>query len=193
MKDSSIISLKEVIDGTLQIEIRSLDEYVIMDLQKKSCEPINELGEILFDIYDYYNENKNCQADDPKSLYLFWECESCQYSLEFILNPNQIIGLKISYCPDIFAGIHTESELKLSVQTTLKALMENFLEEMKNTLSNYGFIGYKKRWQQHDFPIATFLKLYNLLHGKHKESTSLPRCLECLQKIVSKKFIFTDN
>ncbi len=192
MKDSSIISLKEVMDGTLQIEIRSSDEYVIMNLQKKSCEPINELGEILFDIYDYYNENKNCPADYPKSLYLFWECESCQYSLEFILNQDEKIDLRISYCPDIFAGIHTESKLKLSVQTTLKALMGNLFEEMKTILLNYGFIGYKKRWQQHDFPIAAFLKLYNLLHGKHQEATSLPRCLECLQKIVSKEFIFTD-
>jgi len=190
MKDSSIISFKEVIDGTLQIEIRSLDECVIITLQKKSCEPINELGEILFDIYDYYNEK--CPPDEPKSLYLFWEYESCQYSLEFILNSNQKIDLQISYCPDIFAGIHTESKLKLSVQTTLKDLMENLLEEMKNTLLNYGFVGYKKRWQEHDFPIATFLKLYNLLHGKHKETTSLPRCLECLQKIVSDEFIFID-
>ena len=162
-----------------------------MNLQKKHCEPINELGEILFDIYDYYNENP--ETNNPKSLYLFWECESCQYSLEFILNPNQIIDIKVSHCPDIFAGIHTESELKLSIQTTLKNLMENLLEEMKNTLLSYGFIGYKNRWQQHDFPVATFLKLYNLLHGKYKDPTSLPRCIECLQKIVSKEFIFTDN
>ena len=70
--------------------------------------------------------------------------------------------------------------------------MENLLEEMKNILLNYGFVGYKKRWQEHDFPIATFLKLYNLLHGKHKEATSFPRCLECLQKIVSNEFIFID-
>lgn len=191
MEKSSIISLKEVIDGTLRIEICSSNECVIMDLQKKHCEPINELGEILFDIYDYYNETP--ETDTTKSLYLFWECDPCQYSLEFILNPSQIIDINVSYCPDIFAGIHTESELKLSIQTTLKILMENFLEEMKNTLLNYGFIGYKKRWQRHDFPIATFLKLYNLLHGKYKEPTSLPRCLECLQKIDSKEFIFTDN
>jgi len=191
MGESSIISLKEVINGTLQIEICSSDECIFMNLQKKHCEPINELGEILFDIYDYYNENS--ETNNPKSLYLFWECESCQYSLEFILNPNQIIDIKVSHCPDIFAGIHTESELKLSIQTTLKNLMENLLEEMKNTLLSYGFIGYKNRWQQHDFPVATFLKLYNLLHGKSKDPTSLPRCFECLQKIVSKEFIFTDN
>jgi hypothetical protein len=190
MEKNSIISLKEVVNGTLQIEICSLDECFIMDLQKKYCEPINELGEILFDIYDYYN--KNSQLDDTRSLYLFWECESYQYSLEFILNPNQTIELKVSYCPDIFAGIHTESELKISVHTNLKNLMENFLEEMKKTLLSYGFIGYRKRWQQHDFPIATFLKLYNLLHGKYKDPTSLPRCLECLQKMVSKEFIFLE-
>ncbi len=190
MKNSPIIRINEIIDGTLQIKISSLDKCVIMNLQKKHCEPINELGEILFDIYDYYN--KNPETDKSKSLYLFWECESCQHSLEFILNPNQIIDINVNYCPDIFAGIHTERELKLSIQATLKNLMENLLDEMKETLLNYGFIGYKKRWQQHDFPIATFLKLYNLLHGKHKEPTSLPRCLECLQKIVSKEFIFTD-
>jgi hypothetical protein len=191
MGKSSIISLKEVINGTLQIEIRSSNECIVMNLRKKYCEPINELGEILFDIYDYYNENP--ETNNSKSSYLFWECESCQYSLEFILNPNQIIDIKVSHCPDIFAGIHTESELKLSIQTTLKDLMENLLEEMKNTLLNYGFIGYKNRWQQQDFPVATFLKLYNLLHGKYKDPTSLPRCIECLQKIVSKEFIFTDN
>jgi len=191
MEKDSILSIKEVIDGTLQIEMRSSNESVIMDLQKKHCEPINELGEILFDIYDYYNENS--QLKNSKTLYLFWECDFYQYSLEFILNPNQVIDIQLSYCPDIFAGIHTESELKLSVQITLRALMENLLDEMKNTLLNYGFIGYKKRWQQHDFPIATFLKLYNLLHGKFKEPTSLPRCLECLQKIVSNEFIFIDN
>ena len=191
MKDNSIISLKKIINGTLQIEICSLKKCIVMNLQKKSCEPINELGEILFDIYDYYN-NEKCQSDNPKSLYIFWQCESCQYSLEFILNQNEKIDFQISFCPDIYAGIRTENELQLSIQTTLKALMENLLEEMKNTLLNYGFIGYKKRWQEHDFPIATFLKLYNLLHGKHKETTSLPRCLECLQKIVSDEFIFID-
>ena len=191
MGKSSIINLKEVVDGTLQMEICSPDECFIMDLQKKYCDPINELGEVLFDIYDYYNENSN--AEDSKSLYIFWECDPYQYTLEFILNPDQQVELKVSYCPDVFAGIHTESELKLCVHTNLKNLMENFLEEMKNTLLNYGFIGYKKRWQQHDFPIATFLKLYNLLHGRYQEPTSLPRCLECLQKIASKEFIFTDN
>lgn len=191
MEKKSIISLKEVINGTLQIEICSPDECIVMSLERKYSEPINELGEILFDIYNYYNENS--QINDSKSLYLFWECDSHQYSLEFILNPKQIIDIQVSYCPDIFAGIHTESELKLSIKTTLKDLMENFLDEMKNTLLNYGFIGYKKRWQEHDFPIATFLKLYNLLHGKHKNPTSFPCCLECLQKIVSNEFIFTDN
>ena len=191
MGKSSIISLKEVANGTLQMGICSSDECFIMDLQKKHCEPINELGEVLFDIYNYYNENP--AAKDSRSLYVFWECDPYQYTLEFILNPNQQIELKVSYCPDVFAGIHTENELKLSVQTNLKNLMENFLEEMKNTLVNYGFIGYKKRWEQHDFPIATFLKLYNLLHGRYQEQTSLPRCLECLQKIASKEFIFTDN
>lgn len=191
MGENSIISLKEVINGMLQIEVHSSDECIIMNLQKKYCEPINELGEILFDIYDYYNENP--ETTSSKSFYLFWECDPYQYSLEFILKPNQAIELKVSYCPDIFAGIHTESELKINVQTTLKDLMENFLKEMKKTLLNYGFIGYRKRWQQHDFPIATFLKLYNLLHERHKEATSLPRCLECLQKIVSKDFIFMDN
>lgn len=187
----SIISLKEVINGKLQLEIHSSDESIIINLQKKYCEPINELGEILFDIYDYYNENS--QSEDSKSLYLFWECEACQYTLKFILNQDEKIDFQVNYCPDIFAGIQTESELKLSVQTTLKALMENFLEEMKNTLLNYGFIGYKRRWQQHDFPIATFLKLHNLLHGEHKKTNSLPCCLECLQKIVSKESIFMDN
>ena len=191
MENKSIISLKEIKDGTLQLEICSVNECILMSLQKKYCEPINELGEILFDIYNHYNENSH--AHDSKILYLFWECDPHQYSLEFILKANQIIEIQVSYCPDVFAGIHTESELKLSIETSLKDLMENFLDEMKNTLLNYGFIGYKKRWERHDFPIATFLKLYNLLHGKHKEPTSLPRCLECLQKIASDEFIFTDN
>lgn len=190
MKKNSIINLKEVIDGRLQIEINSSNDSLLMDLQKKHCEPINELGEILFEIYDHYNEDQ--QPNDSKSLYLFWECDSSQYSLEFILHPKQLIDLKVSYCPDIFAGIHTESELKISVQMTLKDLMEDFLKEMKNVLLNYGFIGYRKRWQRHDFPIATFLKLYHLLHGEYKEATSLPPCLECLQKIVKKELIFTD-
>jgi len=191
MGKCSIISLKEVIDGTLQMEMCSESECIAMTLHKKHCEPINELGEILFDIYDHYNENST--ADTSKSLYLFWESESYQYSLEFVLNPDQTIIIKLSYCPDIFAGIHTESELKLSVQTNLKNLMENLLEEMKKILLAYGFVGYRNRWQQHDFPVATFLKLYNILHGKHQEPTSLPRCLECLQKIVSKEFIFIDK
>ena len=191
MGKSSVISLKEIIDGTLHMEICSPDECFSMELQKKHCEPINELGEILFDIYDYYNENPD--AAGSKNLYIFWECESCQYSLEFILNPGQVINININHCPDIFAGIHTESELKLSIKTNLKHLMENLLEEMKNILLAYGFVGYRRRWQQHDFPIATFLKLYNILNGRHQEPTSLPRCLECLQKMVSKDFIFIED
>ena len=188
----SIICLKEVIDGTLQIEIRSSDEHIIMNLQKKFCNPLSELGEILFDIYNYY-ENGNCQTVDSKSMYLFWESESCQYSLEFILNQNQVINLKICHCPDIFAGIHTESELKLNIQIKLKTLMENFLEGMKKLLLHYGFIGYKKRWQKHDFPIAIFLKLYNLLYGKPEGSNSLPCYLECLQKMLFGKFRYQNN
>ena len=191
MGKNSIIGLKEVIDGTLQMEMCSASECITLKLHKKHCEPINELGEILFDIYNYYNEN--IETDVSESLYLFWECESYQYSLEFVLNPDQTITINISYCPDIFAGIHTESELQLSIQTNLKSLMENMLEEMKKILLTYGFVGYRKRWQQHDFPVATFLKLYNILNGRHQEPTSLPRCLECLQKMVSKEFIFIDN
>jgi len=56
---------------------------------------------------------------------------------------------------------------------------------MKKLLLHYGFIGYKKRWQKHDFPIAIFLKLYNLLYGKPEGSNSLPCYLECLQKMLS--------
>ena len=193
MENSSIISVKELTDGKLKLEVHSSNEYITLDLLNKSCEPLTELGETLLNIYDYYNENKCRKASNPESFFLFWECDNYQYTLEFILNPDQAIEIKISYCPDIFAGIRTENELQLSVRTNLKVLLENLLEEMKTTLTKYGFVGYRNRWRQRDFPVAVFLKLYNLLHGAEHDPAFLPRCLECLKKIAGEDFFLIEN
>ncbi|MDD5596607.1 MAG: hypothetical protein PHV82_01600, partial [Victivallaceae bacterium] len=101
----------------------------------------------------------------------------------------------VIYCSDIFAGIQTDTEIKLRVRTTLDKLIKNFYEELRNTLLNYGFIGYRRRWRHHDFPVATFLKLYSLIHGRTPSPSSLPRCLKCLQEIAAENpgFLFTDK
>ncbi|MDD5698728.1 MAG: hypothetical protein PHH77_08955 [Victivallaceae bacterium] len=87
----------------------------------------------------------------------------------------------------IFAGIRTETELVLNVQTSLDALVENLFAEMKKLLLNYGFIEYKERWRRHDFPIAVFLKLYLLLNGRSLQSLSLPCCLEYFRAITTNR------
>lgn len=192
MEANSIISLKEVSNGRLQIEIHSPDEYLAMDLSSKSCDPLAEFGEVLLEIR---NHCRSCQAKGPRSFYLFWGCGALQYSLEFILRHDRSIDLLVGCCPDVFAGIQTETELKLHVRTTLDELVKNFYEEMRNILLNYGFIGYKRRWQRHDFPVAAFLKFYRLLYDSTPAPPALPRCLKCLQEIAAEnpEFIFTDQ
>jgi hypothetical protein len=192
MEENSIISLKEVNDGRLQVEIHSSGGCVSMDLNSKSCDPLAEFGETLLEIRNYCR----CRNDnEPRSFYLFWGCGSSQYSLEFIPHDENSVDLLVGCCSDVFAGIQTETELKLRIRATLDELIKNFYEEMKSTLLNYGFIGYRRRWLRHDFPIATFLKLYSMIYGHCLSPSSLPRCLKCLQEIAAEnpEFIFNDE
>jgi hypothetical protein len=41
------------------------------------------------------------------------------------------------------------------------------IEEASNILKQYGFVGYRETWYEHDFPISSYLKLKNyLITGK---------------------------
>lgn len=181
MGDSSIIRLPEVADGRIRLEIGSPSESVVMDLPHECGEPLSELGETLIEISSF----RNTSPGRSKSFFLFWQCDSRQYSLELILNPDRTVTLRVSCCPDIFAGIRTENEPVLSVRTTPEALAENLFAEMKKLLLNYGFIGYKERWRQHDFPIAVFLKLQLLLNRPAAPGVSLPCCLKHFRAAIA--------
>jgi hypothetical protein len=188
MANNSIISLSEIINGGIEIEMYSGDDKFVMNLHNKSCEPLAELGETLLQIEEYY-KNADSSGSFPKSFFIFWECRTYQYTLEFILKPAKEIEIQISHCPDIFAGIRTENELRLTLQAKFEKILYDFFDELQKTLLNYGFIGYKKRWQCHDFPIAMFLNLYSIINNTENQQTSLPRCLGYLQEIISCKHL----
>ncbi|MDD5698727.1 MAG: hypothetical protein PHH77_08950 [Victivallaceae bacterium] len=91
MNDCSIIRLIDVADGRMRIKINSLSGFVVMNLQNEFCEPLAELGETLLEISSASKEKLNT----PQSFFLFWQCDSCQYALEFILQPGKNIELQI--------------------------------------------------------------------------------------------------
>jgi hypothetical protein len=184
MNGNCIISLDGVENGAVRIKLNSATNNFVMNLHNKSCDPLTELGETLLQIHSYC-QNAESASSFPKSFFLFWECRNYQYTIEFILLDNKELELKTSYCPDIFAGIRTENELQLTVRTEIRNLLQNYFIQLKELLLNYGFIGYKSRWQRHDFPIAMFLKLYTVLNGTEHQQTDLPCCLHYLQTIIA--------
>ena len=184
MNENCVISLDGVENGAVRIKLNSGANNFVMNLHNKSCDPLTELGETLLLIHNYC-ENAKSNSSFPKSFFLFWECRNYQYTLEFILLNNTELELKTSYCPDIFAGIRTENELQLTAKTDVKDLLHNYFIQLKEMLLDYGFIGYKSRWQRHDFPIAMFLKLYTMINGTEKQQTDLPCCLHYLQTIIA--------
>ena len=184
MNENCVISLDGVENGAVRIKLNSDANNFTMDLHNKSCDPLTELGETLLQIHSYC-QNAESSSSFPKSFFLFWECRNYQYTLEFTLLNNNKVELKTSYCPDIFAGIRTENELQLTVITTVEDLLQDYFTQLKELLLEYGFIGYKSRWQRHDFPVSMFLKLYTILNDTEDQPTNMPCCLHYLKTIIT--------
>lgn len=185
MSNNTVIKLNNLVDGGIQIELCALNESFVMKLHNKSCEPLAELGETLLQINDYYLKADK-QACFPKSFYIFWECRHYQYTLEFILHEDRLVDIKLSYCPDIFAGIRTENELQLTVNAKLDILLDEYHNELRNLLLEYGFVGYKDRWKRHDFPISMFLKLHTTTQTCTAPQSRIPHGLMHLKQMIHK-------
>lgn len=183
MSENYTINLRGIDNGAVRIELNSDSGSFVLNLHNKSCDPLMEFGETLLQIHDYC-QNANTPASFPKAFFIFWECRNYQYTLEFTLSDNEEVELKISYCPDIFAGIRTENELQLIIKAKLKTFLQDYFEQLKKILLDYGFIGYKERWRRHDFPIAMFLRLYTIINDVKQHTDNLPCCLQYLQTII---------
>ncbi|MDD5728975.1 MAG: hypothetical protein PHV59_10465 [Victivallales bacterium] len=181
--NATTIRLREVDNGAVKIELNSGGGSFVLNLHNKSCDPLVEFGETLLQMYDY-SQSANTEASFPKNFFIFWECRNYQYTLEFTLLSKEDMELKISYCPDIFAGIRTENDLQLTILTRLETLLQDYFAQLKKILLAYGFIGYKDRWRRHDFPAAMFLRLYAVTNEAKITAGGIPCCLQYLQTII---------
>lgn len=181
MGESSVIVLKSIEEGWLEMEVLSSAESVSLRLPSQSCEPLAELGETILKLHAFYNSSDSNKSNSP--LYTFWEGDNWLYTWSFAPLQQREVEVEITYCPDIYAGIHTKTELKLSSKIPLEQLTLNLFNEMKQILLRYGFIGYKRKWKHHDFPIALFLRLYNTLTDVEKAAVDFPSEMGSLQQI----------
>ncbi|MFA7232237.1 MAG: hypothetical protein WC071_13275, partial [Victivallaceae bacterium] len=163
MSKRSVIVLKAVDDGWLEIEMIPLQEAekVVFKLPSESCEPLIDLTDSLLKINALYREDGGL-PEQTKGVYTFWEANPRMYTCAFIPKDQRQIGIELSCCSDMYAGIHTHDDTKLNTDVKLDILLNNFYEEMKSLLLRYGFTGYYENWGK-DFPLSIFLKLHTLV------------------------------
>jgi hypothetical protein len=83
------------------------------------------------------------------------------------------------------AGIHTKDELKMAIEITLDAMLENLYCELEQVLVRTGFVEYREKWRTHDFPIADFLRLRSIVHPECGPVESFRDELATLLEIVA--------
>jgi len=111
------------------------------------------LLQALVNINPLYTENTYIKHGST----LFWEEEpnGVYWDMRYVENGN--MQLKIEYEDE---G-NDEEELKtvLYTECSYDVFLNEVLQETEKLLKEYGIVGYKEMWVDHDFPLANFLKL----------------------------------
>lgn len=191
MAEDSVITINAIESGWLEMHVASSvtpGGIVVIRLPSASCDPLAELSAIFLDIAALYDPD-GAPAEPDLCFYIFWEIDPVMYSYVFSPEKQWRVGVELTCCYDIHAGIHLRHDVQLSAVVEFKLLVRNLYLEMRNVLNKYGLTGYREKWQKQDFPVSAFLKIYQLATGTPVISGDFASELKALQEILDKKDI----
>jgi hypothetical protein len=183
MQKKLMIEISSFANSILELTISAPQGNLIMKLGAEACDPLSELGKLLFDLHAVYEEPTRLGKDEP--CYLFWDGDGGQYTWCLTPGHDKTISIQINFCPDVAAGIYTDSVLKLAAVASLDELSDDLFCEMKKILELHSFNGYRHHWRQKDFPLGLFLKLSRLGNNEASNPPSLKNDLLQLEKILN--------
>jgi len=189
MAEDSVITINAIESGWLEMHVASSvtpGGLVVIRLPAASCDPLGELSAIFLDIAALYNQD-GVPAEPDLRFYIFWEIDPVMYSYVFSPEKRWQVGVELTCCSDIHAGIHVRHDVKFSALVEFRLLVLNLYLEMRNILKKYGLTGYREKWQKQDFPISAFLKIYQLATGTPVISGDFASEMKALQEILDKK------
>ncbi|MDR3598074.1 hypothetical protein [Clostridium sp.] len=69
-----------------------------------------------------------------------------------------------------YTDLYKKSDKKIILDEVCdtRDFIKCIIDEMDNIIKNYGFVGYRETWYNHDFPISAYLKLKNYLITKKR-------------------------
>jgi hypothetical protein len=162
MQKKLMIEITSFANSILELTISAPQGNLIMKLGAEACDPLAELGELLFDLHAVYEEPPQLGKDQP--LYLFWDGDGGQYTWCLTPGHDKSITIEISFCKDTSDGNYPypENELKLATVAQLDKLSDSLFSEMKKILKLHSFSGYRQHCHKRNFPLSLFLKLSHL-------------------------------
>jgi hypothetical protein len=188
MAEDSVITINAIESGWLEMHLASSvtpGGIVEIRLPAASCDPLGELSAIFLDIAALYNPD-GVPAEPDLHFYIFWEVDPVMYSYVFSPGEQWRVGVELTCCSDIHAGIHMRHDVKFSAVVEFNLLVRNLYLEMRNIQKKYGLTGYREKWQKQDFPIAAFLKIYQLATGTAVAAGDFAAEVKVLQEFIDK-------
>lgn len=179
------IEISSFANSVMELTISATQGKLTMQLGAEACNPLSELGKLIIDLYAVYGEPPQLGKVHP--FYLFWDSGNGQYTWCFTPGHDKTISIEIHFCPDVAAGIYTDTKLQLATVASLDELCHGLVYEMKKILEIHSFNGYRCHWKQQEFPLALFLTLAR--HGKVNSDKphSLSDELQQLEQIFNHK------
>jgi hypothetical protein len=95
-----------------------------------------------------------------------WDGEPEQIEWTFELRKNNRLNIKAVYYEDDF-NLDT-SEILMDTECPYDDFLRIVLKEVDALIKRHGIIGYREDWNEHDFPLTTFLKLKHYIIHKQK-------------------------
>ncbi|WP_051529986.1 hypothetical protein [Anoxybacteroides tepidamans] len=142
--------------------------YIEIDDQKRSLtagyltDALGDLLEALLNLNPLYTQAVYLKH----GRYFMWEAEpdGVQWHLRRV--DKEKISIKITYYED--TSLYTGEREELDAECSYDEFLKEVMREAESIFKEYGIVGYKENWIEHEFPLSTFLQLKYYLDTKTK-------------------------
>ncbi len=185
MQKKMKIKISSFANSVMALSLSASQGNLTMKLGAEKCDPLTELGELLFDLHAVYEDPPQLGKVQP--FYLFWDGDGGQYTWCLTPGHDKSIAIEISFCQDNSEGNYPypENELQLVTVASLDELTDQLFREMKKLLELHSFSGYRQHWRKRDFPLSLLLRLSLLDTTQIKADSCLREDLIQLREIFS--------
>ncbi|MEH6943784.1 hypothetical protein V7014_18465 [Bacillus sp. JJ722] len=141
--------------------------HIEIDSKQCSFSPsylTNALGDLLqalLEINPLYTE----EAYIVNGTHFFWDEEPEQIEWNFRYLFDGKMSLRVTSHKEV-SDTEILEKVELSTNCSYDEFLGEVLNEVERILKEYGIIGYKNMWIEHDFPLSTFLQLKYYLENR---------------------------